>query len=48
MGDGWSMRWLRPFQGIVFITVLISTIIAAGQFTIYMDIEVDGNQSLSN
>lgn len=48
MGDGWSMRWLRPFQGIVFITVLISTIIAAGQFMVYMDIEVDGNQNLSN
>jgi amino acid permease len=48
IGDGWSMRWVRPFQGIVFITVLIATVIAAGQFMIRIDIELDGNQNISN
>jgi len=48
IGEGWSMRWIRPFQGIVFITVLISTVIATGQFMTMIDIDVDGNQNISN
>lgn len=49
MGDGWSMRWIRPFQGIVFLTALVSTVIACGQLMILMDTEVDGgNQNIND
>ena len=48
IGDGWSMRWVRPFQGIVFITIMVSTVIAAGQLMVRMDIETDGSQNISD
>ena len=48
MGDGWSLRWVRPFQGIVFATVVMATVIGMGQLMGAMDLEFDGTQNLSN
>jgi amino acid permease len=48
MGDGWSLRWVRPFQGIVFATVAISTVIALGALMGIMDEEVDGTKDISD
>ena len=48
MGDGWSLRWVRPFQGIVFATVVIATVIGMGQLMGTMDQEYDGTQDVSN
>ncbi|KAL7551409.1 hypothetical protein ACHAWF_014600 [Thalassiosira exigua] len=49
MGDGWSSRWVRPFQGLVFLTVLIATVIIVGEFLIEMDgLRNDGKQTLQN
>ena len=48
MGDGWSLRWVRPFQGIVFATVVIATVIGMGQLLGTMDQEYDGTQDVSN
>ena len=48
MGDGWSLRWVRPFQGIVFATVVIGTVIGMGQLMATMDQEYDGTQDVSN
>ena len=48
MGDGWSRRWVRPFQGIVLATVLISTVIGLGHLMALVDLQIDGRQNLPN
>ena len=48
MGDGWSMKWIRPFQGLIFVTIISSSVVASGQLLIMMDIERNGIQNLND
>ena len=48
MGEGWSMKWIRPFQGLIFITILSSSVVASGQLLIMMDVERNGIQNLND